>query len=331
MLNRRRFLSLAVTASAGPHLMGFAGTAAAVPNTTALVRLMVGFPAGGAVDIVARLIAAHIEGYASSLIVENHPGAGGRLALKLLKGSDADGSVMLLTPVDQLSLFPHVYGRLSYRPLEDFTPVSTICSTEFLLAVGPRVPPQVRGLSDFIAWCRKNPDAAEYGSAGAGTHPHFLGVMLAHAAAFSFAHVPYKGGVTAVQDVLGGHLAACISTIGTLLPSVQNDGLRALATTAPHRSSALPDVPTFNEAGYPGLVSLERFGLLLPAGTPLAKVQQLHDAARDAVQTESVTTGLQKLSLEAATSSPEEFAHLIALETHHWAEVVQSSGFRPMD
>jgi tripartite-type tricarboxylate transporter receptor subunit TctC len=137
--------------------------------------------------------------------------------------------------------------------------------------------------------------------------------------------------VAAIQDVLGGHLAACISTIGTLLPSVQSGGLRALATTAPRRSAALPDVPTFTEAGYPTLESLERFGLLVPVGTPGDTVERLHEAVREALETDAVKTGLMKLSLEPTETSPVEFARLIASETRRWAEVVKASGFQPTD
>jgi tripartite-type tricarboxylate transporter receptor subunit TctC len=328
MLNRRRFLTIAAGANLAPYLLPAADAVAQIARPA---RLIAGFPAGGSIDVVARLIAEHTKGYAPSLIVENQPGAGGRLALEQLKGSAADGSAIVLTPIDQLALFPHVYSRLNYQPLKDFAPVTTVCSIQFLLAVGPRVPASVKGLADFIAWCRNTPDAAAYGSPGAGTHPHFLGVSLARAAGFHFAHVPYRGGVAAIQDVLGGHLAACVSTIGALLPTIQGGRLRALAMTAPIRSAALPDVPTFKEAGYPTLESLERFGLLVPAGTADDIVARLHKAVHGALDTDAVKAGFAKLSLEPTASSPAEFARLIASETQRWAEVVKSSGFQPMD
>jgi tripartite-type tricarboxylate transporter receptor subunit TctC len=330
MLSRRRFVTAAAGASIAAHLTPFAKPA--IAQTIAKpARLIVGFPAGGAPDLVARLIAEHMKGYAQSLIVDNRPGAGGRIALEALKGSDADGSVMVLTPVDQLALFPHIYKRLSYKPLEDLAPVTIVCSVQFLLTVGPRVPVSVHSLADFIGWCRDNPQAAAYGTAGAGTHPHFLGVTLARAAGFEFVHVPYKGGASAVQDMLGGHLAACISTIGTLLSNVQSGTLRALATTAPRRSVALPDVSTFREAGYPLLESVSQFGMLVPARTPADAVAALHKAIRGALETDAVRAGLAKLSLEPADASPSEFTRLIASDTQRWAEVVKDSGFKPID
>jgi tripartite-type tricarboxylate transporter receptor subunit TctC len=272
-----------------------------------------------------------MKDYAPSVFVDNRPGAGGRLALETLKGSIADGSVVGFTPVDQLALFPHIYYKLGYKPLEDFTAVTPICAVHFLIAIGARVPTNVTSVADFISWCRANPKAATYGTAGAGTHPHFVGISFARAAGFEFVHVPYKGGVSAMQDVLGGHLAACISTVGTLLPGIQSGGLRALATTAPRRRVALPDVPTFGEAGYPTLESVERFGLLLPAGAAADAVMRLHKAVHEALASDAVSRGLAKLSFEPAESSPAEFAGLIASETRRWGEVVKASGFQPMD
>jgi tripartite-type tricarboxylate transporter receptor subunit TctC len=330
MLNRRRFA--AQSASAGIAALLIPSTKAAIAQGFAKpVRLVVGFPPGGAPDVVARLLAEQMKDYAPSLIVDNRPGAGGRVALEVLKGSEADGSVMVVTPVDQLALFPHIYNRLSYKPLEDFAPVTTLCSVQFLLAVGPRVPASVQSLAEFIAWCRENPTVATYGTGGAGTHPHFLGVTLARAAGFEFVHAPYKGGVAAVQDLLGGHLAACISTIGTLLPNVQSGGLRVLATTAPTRSLALPNVPTFKEAGYPMLESLERFGVVVPSRTPPDTVAALHKSIHLALNTQAVRAGLLRLSLEPEQGSPSEFARLIASDTQRWAEVVKASGFKPID
>jgi tripartite-type tricarboxylate transporter receptor subunit TctC len=330
MLNRRRFVATAVAGGLAVHLPPFAKTAVA-QTIRKPARLIVGFPPGGAPDVVARLIAEHMKGYASSVIVDNRPGASGRVALETLKGAATDGSVMAFTPVDQLALFPHIYTQLGYKPLEDFTPVTPVCAAQFLITIGSRVPANVTTIGDFIRWCRLNPDAATYGTAGAGTLPHFLGISLARAAGLQLVHVPYKGGVTAMQDVLGGHVAACISTIGTLLPNVQSGGLRALATTALRRSAALPHVPTFREAGYPTLECLSLFGLLVPTRTAVDTVERLHKTVHEALEMDAVRAGLTELSLEPAESSSAEFAQLIASETRRWAEIVKASGFRPMD
>ena len=167
MLSRRRFLSAAASAGiAAPALR--LTTPAAAQTIAKPARMLVGFAPGGLLDAAGRLLVEHIKGYAPSLIVDNKPGAGGRISLEALKGAETDGSVIALVPIDQLALYPHIYSRLSYKPLEDFAPVSAVCSFEFLLAVGPRVPAEVRSLADFIAWCRANPGASSFGTGGAG-------------------------------------------------------------------------------------------------------------------------------------------------------------------
>ena len=328
MLTRRHFMASAagVGSSLIPSLTSAIAQTIAKPS-----RLIVGFPAGGSIDIVARLLVEQMKGYAPSLIVDNRPGAGGRTALDALKNSEADGSVIALTPGDQLTLFPHVYKGLSYKPLEDFTPVTTVCSFQFLLTIGPLVPADVRTLADFIAWCRVNPKAAMFGTIGAGSRPHFLGTMLARAANFDFVHLPYKGNAQGVQDLLGSHVAANISTIGNTLAHVQSGALRALATTAPRRSIALPDVPTFGELGYPTLEAVEWFGMVAPSKTPAHVVAALHKTVLEALQSNEFNAGLAKLSFDALQSAPTDFAQLIRADTDRWAGIVKSVGFTPLE
>ncbi len=264
MPSRRRFIALSSATA-------FSGLFVPSPGRTDQVshnaRIMVGFPAGSSPDFVSRLLAEYVKNYAPSIIVDNRPGAGGRLPLEALKGGDRDGSLMILTPGDQVALFPQVYAKLGYDALRDFAPVSTICLVQFLFVVGPAVPPEVKTVSDFITWCRANPKFASYGSPGEGTRPHFMGVSLARSAGLEMTHVPYKGGPPVVQDLLSGQIAAGVIVVSNVLPQIQSGKLRALATTAPKRASILPDVPTAREAGYPALEGVEWFGLLVPAGT----------------------------------------------------------------
>jgi tripartite-type tricarboxylate transporter receptor subunit TctC len=166
-----------------------------------------------------------------------------------------------------------------------------------------------------------------------GTQPHFLGLALARAAGFDFVHVPYKGAGPVVQDVTGGHLAAVVSSIGSLLPHLQAGSLRALGTMAPSRSAALPSVPTFVEAGYPSLTSIGsgRMGVFLPARGAAGTIAALHKAISAALATDAVKAGLGRLGLEPLEASPSAFAELIASETERWAENVKASAFRPID
>jgi tripartite-type tricarboxylate transporter receptor subunit TctC len=286
--NRRRFLF----GSAGgvvSYALGLSPTLSQPLHSTA--RILVGFPAGGPSDVFARLLAEQMKAYASSTIVENRPGAGGRVVMDVLKNSAADGSVMVLTPAVAVALYPHVYKSLSYNPQQDFAPVTTISTTSMLIAIGPLVPSTVKTLADFIAWCRSNPNQSSYGSPGAGSPLHFLGVMLSRAANFEYLHVPFQGTAPSIQSLLGSQIASCISPIGSFVPHVRAGTLRALATTGAQRSPLLPDVPTVAEAGYPALEFAEWFGIFVPARTPSGTVETLSSVLRAALQTKEMQAG----------------------------------------
>lgn len=326
MIDRRHFIAMSALG------LTAANTRAAWSQATRkLARLVVGFPPGGSLDLVARLLAEQLKGYADSVIVENRPGAGGRIALEGLRNASPDGSLMVLTPGDQLSLFPLVYKNLAYDPFKDFVAVSTVCTVQFLLTIGPMVPTSVDTLQSFIAWCRANPKLASYGTAGAGTRQHFIGESLSRAADFEFVHVPYKGAPPAMQDLLAGQIAANVSVISTALPNIEAGKVRALLTSAPTRSVALPQVPTAREAGYAALEAVETFGLLLARSTPQVTVDALNAAIRQAIASATAREGLTKLAFEPAGSTPEEFAALIKLDFERWSGVVRNSGFRPID
>src|SRR5262245_60562497 len=270
--NRRRFL-LGGAGGIASFALGLPPARSQPSLSTA--RIMVGFPPGGPTDVMARLLAEQMKAYASATIVENRPGAGGRLVMDVLKNSAADGSVMVLTPAVAVALYPHVYKALSYNPQQDFAPVTTISTTAMLIAIGPLVPSSVTTLADFIAWCRSNPSQSSYGSPGAGSPLHFLGVMLSRAANFEYLHVPFQGTAPSIQSLLGSQIASCISPIGPFVPHVRAGTLRALATTSAQRSPLLPDVPTVTEAGYPALEFVEWFGIFVPARTPSGTVDTL--------------------------------------------------------
>lgn len=326
MITKRRFVSLACAG----------GFAAIVPNAirTATAetasRMLVGFGAGGAIDVIARMLVEGMKDYAPAFIVDNRPGAGGRLALGALKGSPADGTAMILTPASSVAVFPHVYRSLGYDAFRDFAAVTTVCSFPFLITVGPMVPADVKTLADFVTWCAANPKLATYGTAAAGSMLHFTGVSLAKAGRFEFVHLPY-GGPAGMQDLIGGRIAATIYPIGTALPHVQSGTIRALATTGAQRSPWLPDAPTVREAGYPALEANEWFGVFVPAGTPVGTVNRLNEAIRAVVTTDAFRTALAKLSMDPAGEAPKEFAQLIKSDFDRWGPIVQASGFTAED
>jgi tripartite-type tricarboxylate transporter receptor subunit TctC len=327
-LNRRRFLYAGVGGIAA-YATGLSPAQSQTLHSTA--RILVGFPAGGPSDVIARLFAEQMKGYASTTIVENRPGAGGRVVMDALKNSPADGSVMVLTPAVAMCLYPHVYKTLSYNPQQDFTPVTTTSTTAMMIAIGPLVPSTVKTLADFIAWCKSNPTQANYGSPGAGSPLHFLGVMLSRAASFEYLHIPYQGTAPSIQSLLGSQIASCISPIGSFVPHVRAGTLRALATTGPQRSPLLPDVPTVREAGYPALEFAEWFGIFVPARTPSATVETLSSVLRAALQTREVQAGLAAQSVDPGGLTPADFARQVKADFDRWGPIVKESGFTPLD
>lgn len=324
MITRRRLLSL----------VGAGGLASIIPSgaraqlKSATSHIMVGFNAGGAIDVVARMLVEEMK--ASSFIVENRPGAGGRQVLGTLKNGPADGSAMVLTPASMLVVFPHVYKALGYDAFNDFAPITRVCSFPFLITVGPQVPPSVTSLADFVKWCAANPKRATYGTAAAGSMLHFTGTILAKEGGFEFTHVPY-GGPSGIQDLIGGRIAATIYPVGTAFPYVQSGNIRALAITSAERSRQLPEIVTAREAGFPGLEVEEWFGVVLPAKTPAETIKHLNAAICASVSSDRFTNGLIKLAISPAADTPEQFAHLIKSDFDRWGPVVRASGFSPED
>jgi tripartite-type tricarboxylate transporter receptor subunit TctC len=326
MMTKRRFVSLTC---AGGLAVIICDAMHAIGAQTAS-RMLVGFGAGGAIDVIARMLVEGMKGSSSSFIVDNRPGAGGRLALGMLKGSAADGTVMILTPASSVAVFPHVYKSLGYDAFRDFAPVTAVCSFPFLLTVGPLVPPDVKTLADFVTWCVANPRQATYGTAAAGSMLHFTGVSLAKVGGFEFVHLPY-GGPGGIQDLIGGRIAATIYPIGTALPHVQSGAIRALATTGAQRSPWLSDVPTVREAGYPALEADEWFGIFVPANTPAGTVDRLNEEIRMAVSTDTFKAALAKLSMDPVGDTPRQFAQRVKSDFDRWGPIVRLSGFTPED
>jgi tripartite-type tricarboxylate transporter receptor subunit TctC len=327
MTTRRKFVSLAC---GGALAFGFAGFRSQVQTSRTVTRLLVGFGAGGAIDVVARILVEAMKDDGAPFIVDNRPGAGGRLALGVLKASPADGTSMILVPASNITVFPHVYKTLAYDARNDFAPVSTVCSFPFLISVGPMVPLDVTTLADFTSWCRANPKLATYGTAAAGSMLHFTGVALAKADDFRFVHLPY-GGPNGIQDLIAGRIAATIYPVGTALPYLQSGLIRALATTGPQRSPLLSNVPTVREAGYPALEGTEWFGVFVQANTPAEIVKRHSGAIRTAISKDTSKASFSKLAVDAMGLTPEDFKRLIESDFERWGPSVQASGFSPED
>lgn len=324
----RRQVIIATVAVAG------VGTAriAAAQLVDKLSTIVTGFPAGGSSDVTARLLAEKLRGkLAPNVLVENRPGAGGRIALESLKGVAADGSHLLLSPQGMLALFPHIYRRLRYDPLNDFVPVTMVVKFPFVLALSPRVPATVTTLDDFIRWCKAQPADASFGSPGEGTSAHFAGVMLARSGQFTLEHVPYKGMAPLVQDLMGGQIAAGILTPADATPLLAGGRVRLVASTGAGRSPYLPAVPTLSELGHPSIVIEEMYGLFLPAGAAPATVQAIHEMVRDAIAMADVRSRFAQLSLEPVGMPPARFKEFIHAQHARWGGIVKATNFVPTE
>lgn len=322
MLNRRTF-----TLAAGAAVVAAPGAGRAQVDAA---RLLVGFPAGGVVDVVARELAEALKPLlARPVLVENRPGAGGRLAVAAVKAAAADGNTLLLTPSSIMTLYPSVLNRLAYDTLSDFAPVSTVCLSTNALAIGMHVP--ARTLSEFIAWCKANPKEAVYASPGAGSAPHFLGAQIAKAAGIDMLHVPYKGAPDILVDLYGGRIASFVTALSNAVQPHRDGKMRLLVTTGDRRSDLLPDVPTAREAGFDALTAKEWFGLLAPAGTPADRVAAWHASVSRAVASEPVVRAFGKLVLEPSAASPGEFAGMVRADLARWSTISRALNYQRVD
>lgn len=323
-MKRRDCIASLVGAAALSMGSGSAWSQPVAVNKT--LRIIVGFPAGGAGDSIARMLATHLTGtYATQAIVENRAGAGGRIGTEYVKNGDADGSIMLLSAAPILTIYPHIYKKLPYDTLRDFVPVTSVSSFNYAFTVGPAVPSSVKTLADFAAWAKANPDKAAFGSPAAGASPHFLGLMFAKATGVPLNHIAYKGGAPLTQDLLGGQIPIAVDVAASHIPHLPSGKLRILATSGKQRT--LPSVPTVAEAGFPSLELDEYFGLFMPIKTPPELVAKMVAAVQAAIKQPDVVAGLEKLSLPPSGPSQRDFAKQVATDLEWWGPVVKASGF----
>jgi len=301
-----------------------------IAQTVEQVKIYYGFPAGSAGDSVARRVGEKLAGSAytrNAAVVENRPGAGGRIALDVLKSAPSDGSVLALSPFSATSIYPHIYTRLSYDPFRDLVPVSIGAVMHHGLAVGPMVPASVKSVKDFLAWAKANPREASYGSPAAGSTPHFIGALLGMNNGVDMKHVPYRGSVPGVTDLVGGQIAAMVTPSGDFIPNHKAGRLRLLATSGRQRSPFTPEVPTFAEQGFPEFVVEEWFGFYAPPKTPSLLVNRANAAINAALKQKSVIDSLAVVGLIAQGSTPEAMAHSQKAEYDRWGPLVKRVGF----
>jgi len=321
MLSRRSFSIFSAATILG---------APAVAQTDTL-RIVVGFPAGGIVDVIARELGEAMKPYLGgrAIIVESKPGAAGRIGVAAVRNAPADGNTLLFTPSSIMTLYPHVFSKLGYDTLKDFVPISPVCLSTNALVVGTHVP--VNTLGEFIAWCKAHPKDATYASPGAGSGPHFLGAQIASAAGIEMLHVPYKGAPDILNDLYGGRIASFVTALSNAVQPHLSGKMRVLVTTSPKRLALLPNVQTVAEAGFPQLTGVEWFGLFAPASTHSGRVAELSAAVAKAMASDRIKEVFSKLVMEPTSSSSAEFAKTIKADTDRWGVIAKQLNYQPAD
>jgi tripartite-type tricarboxylate transporter receptor subunit TctC len=289
------------------------------------LKILVGYPAGGAVDVVARQVGEELRALGYNTIVENRTGAAGQLATEAMLAASADGSTIVLMPGGNTTIFPHVYSKLRYA-MSDLAPLAGVCSFQFGLAVGPGAP--AKNLKEFVDWAKANPGKASYGTPGAGTAMHFMGVMFGRKAGIDFQHVPYRGGAAAMTDVLGGTIPALATTLPNLVTHHKSGKLRILGFTGDKALASLPGVQTFKEQGYPELQLTEIFAAFASSKTPKATLAELEKALMTAAKQPRLVAAIEKLEFDSDVTSAADLALHLKADFDRWGPVVKATGYK---
>lgn len=301
-----------------------AGAGAAENWPTKPIRMVIPFSAGGNTDVVARLIAPHIEkAVGQPVVVENRPGAAGNIAADFVARADADGYTLLMGTVGTQAINYSIYKDIRFKPA-DFAPITLVASVPNVLAVTASLP--VKSVQELIASGKKNPGKLSFASSGAGSSIHLSGEMFKSRTGVDMVHVPYKGSAAAVTDLVGGQVHLMFDNLPTSLPFIKNGTLRALAVTSAERSTNLPDVPTMAEAGVPDFEAGSWFGVLAPAGTPAPIVNKIDQAIEKAMADPEMQKRVVELGAVPTVKGPAEFNAFIGTEIEKWKAVVKAAG-----
>ncbi|HZN48419.1 MAG TPA: Bug family tripartite tricarboxylate transporter substrate binding protein [Ramlibacter sp.] len=314
------------------HLAALAAAAlatVALPSALAqdrTLKILVGFPPGGSADVIARLLAQKMAALLNqAVIVDNKPGAAGRLVLGELKRAAPDGQTLVLSPSGAMVIAPWLYSNIGYDPIKDFTPVSRIVTFDFAVTAGPAAPQG--DLKSVLAWMKANPGKASYGTSGAGTVPHFAGLLLGQASGVPITHVAYRGGAPAAQDLIGGQIPLMVDTASETIEHHKAGKVRILAVTGEQRSKALPEVPTLKEQG----INMEAdafFGLYGPPGMPADVVGRIDRAVAEALKDPAIQEKIYNFGLVPNHAPAAELAATQAAHLKRWEAPIKASGFK---
>ena len=310
------FLSLAF--AAGAH--------AQYPNKP--VRIVVPSSPGNSSDIMARLIADKLsQGWGQPVLVENRPGADGRIGAEVVARSAPDGYMLFIPNAGVITINPALFAKMSYDPVKDFAPITQVATIVIVLAAHPSV--AANSVGELVALAKARPGALHYASAGnnAGI-PYLSGALLRDKAGIDVVHVPYKANAQAQQDLLGGQIQFMYDTLAATLPHAKSGRLKVLAIVGSQRSRVLQEVPTLTEAGYPGTEGDAWAGLFAPGGTPKAVVEKIHADVVAILAQAEVRERLNALGLDVVGNKPDEFAAVIKADTAKWAAVIRANNIK---
>lgn len=289
------------------------------------IRIVVGFPSGGAPDTLARIMSEKISpSWGQPVVVDNKPGAGGNIGAEAVARSPADGYTLALGTVGTHSINGALYTKMPYDMVKDFVPVILVASTPNVLVVNPSVP--VKNVSELIALAKSKPGGLTFGTPGVGTSLHVAGELFNTMAGVKITHVPYKGRAMAIPDLLGGHITMMFDNLPSALPVVKEGKLRALGITSAKRSASAPDIPTLAEQGLTGFEADSWFAIFAPANTPKAVVEKLNTELNRIYRLPDVQARLKTLGLDPVLGTPEALASFQQKEIAKWAKVVKDSG-----
>ena len=296
---------------------------AAYPDKT--VKIVVGFPPGGAPDIAARLLGEKLrEALGQSVVVENATGAGGNIAADRAAKSPPDGYTLLMAGNASIVVNLNLYEKLPYDPAKDLVPVSQVATTPNILAVHPDVP--AKTVAELVALARSQPHHLTYGHGGIGISQHLAGELFKHMAGVAVRPIGYRGATGVMPDLLAGRVSLCFCNIVNVLPLAQEGKLRALAVTSLKRTPSAPELPTMDESGFLGFDATAWFGLMAPAGTPALIVDKLHRETIKALAAPDLRKKFDELGMVPIGNSPTEFASVIKTETQYWEKIIKAIG-----
>jgi tripartite-type tricarboxylate transporter receptor subunit TctC len=322
-MNRRAWIALVALAVSMPWMAG--ALAQSWPDRP--IKLIVTFPAGGGADFVGRALAPKLgEGLGQSVVVDNRGGANGAIGNVVVARAAPDGYTLLLGAAGALTIAPHLYDKLDFDTFKDFVPISLVGSSPFVLAVNPNLP--VKTVAELTAYAKANPGKLNAGSSGTGGAPHLALELYKSITGANIVHVPYKGLAPAITDLLGGQVQVLFADVGLIAPHLKAGTLRALAVTGAQRSSALPDLPTMQEAGVAGYTAGTWYGVLAPAGTPAAVVTRVNAEITKALAAPQLRTQFAEQSVAAAGGKPEDFAAVIRQDYDKWGKLIREANIK---